>query len=306
MIDPEKARAAFGTGRTWHVDDGDFPGLLARIEQDAIRIDLNDPATENLVADAIRRLAPEGAYVPLSVRYPWRFTDFARTGQQTTLVDAVVEALRGSAEVHDAERIPHLVAPLLALAEAIERGGLIPGPPPGPCPAFSPEVIETRGEEGLGVGFRYPCELRATHAGLHEATVWREQRLAPAGKMQWPDPPAFAPANGQEQAEAWERVIAHPALQPAHDVEGPLLDAVLQQLDRLEKLDDLEQDVRQEQAAETARAVLEYLQPVLPEQWARDAGNAFGVRDLYVADPTEQVPPKDLFRTRPESDGIGR
>jgi hypothetical protein len=144
-------------------------------------IDLNDPVSENAVAEAIRRLAPEGAYVPLSVRYPWRFTDFTAAGQQTTLVDAVVEALRGSAAVHDAERIPHLVAPLLALAEALEHGALVPGPPPGPCPAVSFEIEPDTG------GYRVACELRAGHTGTHEAFLAGRSLFGPDAHLRWID-----------------------------------------------------------------------------------------------------------------------
>lgn len=42
---------------------------------------------------------------------------------------------------------------------------------------------------------------------------------------------------------------------------------------------------------DTARRVLEYLQPVIPAGWADDAARRFGVENLYVADPTESVAP---------------
>lgn len=147
-------------------------------------IDLNDPVSENAVAEAIRRLAPEGAYVPLSVRYPWRFSDYTATGQQTTIVDAVAEALRGSAAVHEAEHLPHLVDPLIALAEALEHGALVPGPPPGRC--ASRLVLNLIHPDGRGGTREAPevhsCVLLSGHRGLH-----REVEPTGLPAVEWDD-----------------------------------------------------------------------------------------------------------------------
>lgn len=157
---------------------------------------------------------------------------------EPALADAIIAALRGSADVHEAERIPHLVAPLRALADALDAGGLTstlhdptrppitgtrvatPGefaalwnsrppeqreqmlrsmqetsddafrcrwqhegveeqvehwrtralaaealPAAGPCPAVL--ELKTIGPDGEGVE-RASCDLRATHAGMHQ------------------------------------------------------------------------------------------------------------------------------------------
>lgn len=178
MIDRQKAHELLEQWQPFVNTDE----TVDRLEQ-AISIDLNDPATENLVADAIVRLAPEGAYVPLSTRYPWRFGPFADvTAPETTLLDVLVEALRCSAAVHEAERIPHLVAPLLALAEALEHGALVLGPPPGRCGALSPVTMLER-------TVRRSCELLATHAGMHEVTVYDgpPDTITPGTRMHWAD-----------------------------------------------------------------------------------------------------------------------
>lgn len=104
-------------------------------------LDLNDPEVENFVADAIVRLAPEGAYVKLSTRYPWRFSE-PTAGRQST----------------------DLLQPLLRLAALLDDGSLVPGPPPGRCGAENPY-----GPPQLS------CDLRAGHTGQHE-TPWREGR----------------------------------------------------------------------------------------------------------------------------------
>lgn len=161
MIDTEKAAAILRSYLAAGFDGDDvFEADVVRELEACIVIDLNDPATENAVAYAIADLAPEGTYVPLSQRYPWRFSAPTAGQQETNLVDAVVEALRGSASVHEAERIPHLVAPLRALAEALEHGALVPGPPPGRCGSAAP------GPDGMS------CSLRAGHTGQHE-TEWQ-------------------------------------------------------------------------------------------------------------------------------------
>jgi hypothetical protein len=96
----------------------------------------------------------------------------------------------------------------------------------------------------------------------------------------------YPPHQGPEQAEAWERVIAHPALQPCHDEDRPLLDAVLARLDRYEKLDDLEQDVREEQARETAAAVLAEVDRVMPGPGPRGReGWKDRIAEKFRADP---------------------
>lgn len=151
------------------------------------RLDLNDPETENLVADAIARLAPDGAYVALSDRYPWRFTTHAGNPQQgVSILDAVVEALRASATVHEAAGIPDLVPALTALADVLERGALVPGPPPGRCGDPCPFPSSTAS-----------CELLAGHAGLHEGDDWAAMPpgvLGEVPRMHW-----GTPATGSKQ-----------------------------------------------------------------------------------------------------------
>jgi hypothetical protein len=165
--------------------------LAARILALQAPLDLNDPATENTVAEAIARLAPEGAYVPLSQRYPWRFSEPTAGQQETTLVDAVVEALRGSAAVLKADRLSHLVPALIALAEALEHGALVPGPPPGPCEGMlQSTIVEVDGTRRPDVHF---CELRAGHAGLHEEGSKHSGRSA-----QWSDPIDVPPLDEEQ------------------------------------------------------------------------------------------------------------
>lgn len=165
-------------------------------------LDLNDPATENLVADAIRRLAPEGAYVSLLQRYPWRFSEPTAGQQETTLVDAVVEALRGSAAVLEADRLPHLVPALIALAEALEHGALVPGPPPGPCEGMLQSTIVA--PDGTRLPDVHFCELRAGHAGLHEET---SPGIGGRG-ARWSDPIDLEPLD-ETPAPDWDEEHSH-------------------------------------------------------------------------------------------------
>jgi hypothetical protein len=159
----------------WNAENAPHPTLK-------LPLDLRDPIVENEVADAIRRLSPEG-WVPLHVRYPWRFDDRTAGSQEATLLDVVIESLRASADVHEAERIPHLVGPLREIAIALERGGLVPGPLPGRCPEQSPELRYANQP-----AVQYTCELLAKHAGLHEATTYPvgdDLGITPTGKTHW-------------------------------------------------------------------------------------------------------------------------
>jgi hypothetical protein len=112
-------------------------------------IDLNSPVDENRVADAIVALAPEGAYVPLSQRYPWRFSE-PTAGRQRA----------------------DLLKPLIRLAALLEERVLVPGPivEPGPCPSrLELKTIRPDGAGGTIEGVdRLICGLRATHAGMHQ------------------------------------------------------------------------------------------------------------------------------------------
>jgi hypothetical protein len=90
----------------------------------------------------------------------------------------------------------------------------------------------------------------------------------------------FLPSQGKEQADAWEAVAAHPAVQSCYEEERPLLESVLALLDRYEKLDDVDQRVREEQARETAKAVLDRVWSYGNSDFnaLRDIGRSFGVQ----------------------------
>jgi hypothetical protein len=105
--------------------------------------------------------------------------------QDVTLLDVVIELLRASADVHEAERIPHLVGPLREIAIALERGGLVPGPPPGRCGSPGFRII-VNGEPQPPVT---TCDLRAGHAGQHEARYYPPVPGLESGILEhWSDP----------------------------------------------------------------------------------------------------------------------
>jgi hypothetical protein len=107
----------------------------------------------------------------------------------TTLLEAAAAGLRASADVHEAERIPHLVPALRALADALDAYQPVE---PGPCPGrLELRTVRADGAGGLVHGVDVlTCRLRATHAGLHEESPYLDGRQ-PA---RWGDPIDVAPA----------------------------------------------------------------------------------------------------------------